>query len=401
MLDENLRVVVLQRVCFSYRVHLFKRLSEILGSEFILFFGEDIPDSKVKSAKNLNGINHKKLKTRFFKLGDRTLIWHRGLITELKKFKPDVIICEGESHFLGYIQAIIFRYLYNQRVALVYWSLISLPGWPSVEGNRWRAPIKRFFRKFFDAFLVYSTYAKENLLKMGYPSEKIFVATNVGNVEQYINISNSIRESAPEARTKMGLPEKFTVLYVGTLDNVKRPDLILDLARLCESENYNFVLAGTGPLFDGLKQRVQQENLTNVYLLGRVVKKLPLLFKSADVLVVPGRGGIVISEAMAMGLPVVVYQADGTEYDLVQNGITGIRLSNGTPREFCEALETLRSSPAMRTKMGLRAQNLVEKRFTTDNMVQKVLQAARYAWKSRAEKIQKQVFPFHSSREGN
>ena len=38
---------------------------------------------------------------------------------------------------------------------------------------------------------------------------------------------------------------------------------------------------------------------------------------SADVVVVPGRGGIVISEAMVHGVPVIVHQADGTEYELV------------------------------------------------------------------------------------
>ena len=97
--------------------------------------GEDVPNTKIKSGPDLRGINYRKLKTLFLPLNARTLQWHVGLVGELRKFNPDVILCEGESHFVGYLQAIGYKYLFNRRVALMHWCFISLPGWPSIGGK--------------------------------------------------------------------------------------------------------------------------------------------------------------------------------------------------------------------------------------------------------------------------
>lgn len=380
---EQLRISILQRVCISYRIPLFAQLSATAGIVLTLFIGDDIPKSKVRNAADLKDINYRKLKTRFIRLGSRVLPWHVGLICELRKFKPDVILCEGESHFIGYLQAILYRYLFNRRVALIHWCFISLPGWSTVGGSGYRALIKRFFRRFFDAFVVYSSFNKECLLKLGQPSEKIFVATNVGDVQHFLALSDSLAETTPEARLKLSVPERFTVLYIGTLDRNKRPDLILDLAKECDSKDFNFVLLGSGKLLEELRERVTRERLSNVYLPGRVVKELPLYYRAADVLLIPGRGGIVISEAMAFGVPVIVHQADGTEYDLVQNEKTGFHLLSGNVNDFFIALEFLLNNPNLCAKMGIMGRQIIESRFTTTNMVHQIVSAAHFAKNAR------------------
>ncbi len=383
--DHNkLRLAILQRVCAGYRVSLFAGLSTTTEIEMSLFIGEDLPGSKVKSGSDLTGVNFRKLKTRFIRLGRRVFPWHVDLIGELRKFKPDVILCEGESHFIGYLQAIIYRYLFDRHVALMHWCFISLPGWSCVGGCGYRALIKRFFRRFFDAFVVYSSFSKDCLLRLGQPSEKIFVATNVGDTQRFIQLADSLTESASEARSRLELPERFTVLYLGTLEDNKRPDVMLDLARECDVNSYNFVLLGSGPLLERLRERVVREGLTNVFLLGRVVRKLPLYCRAADVLLVPGRGGIVISEAMAFGLPVVVHETDGTEYDLVQNEVTGFHVSDGSVESFRKALEFLRSKPSECIRMGSMGRRFVESHFTTNNMVEQIIRAARFAKDARA-----------------
>jgi len=82
---------------------------------------------------------------------------------------------------------------------------------------------------------------------------------------------------------------------------------MLDLAKECDRVNFNFVLLGSGSLLDELRDRATCENLSNVFLPGRVVDELPLYYRAANVLLIPGRDGIVISEAMAFGLPVIVH----------------------------------------------------------------------------------------------
>lgn len=384
--EKDIRLTVLQRVCPSYRLSLFRQLSKAGEAEVVLFIGNDLPRSKVKSSSDLSDINYRKLKTHFIRFGRRLFPWHVGLIGELRKFNPDVILCEGESHFIGYLQAIFYRLFFNKRVALMHWCFISLPG----ERDRLRSIpffIKGIFRRFFDAFVVYSSFSKDRLLELGQPADKVFVATNVGDVQQFLKLSDSLLESTSEARLRLKLPERFTVLYLGTLDENKRPNIMLDLAKEFNGESLNFVLLGSGSLLEELRERAVRENLSNVFLPGRIVYELPFYYRAADVLLIPGRGGIVISEAMAFGLPVIVHQADGTEYDLIQNEVTGLHLSGGSVNDFRKALEYLLNNPVKCSKMGVASKQLVESRFTTTNMVQQIIRAAHFAKKARTDFI--------------
>ena len=191
------------------------------------------------------------------------------------------------------------------------------------------------------------------------------------------------KKTKAELRTALGLPEGFTVLYVGTLSENKRPEMLLDVAQHVREDAYSFVLVGAGELEERLRMRVRKEGLRNVHLPGNVTETLPFYYRAADVLMVPGRGGIVISEAMAFGLPVVLHEADGTEYDLVENGVTGVRVAGGSVEDFRDALETLWGDPGRGAAMGAASRRVVERRCNTDNMVRQIRRAAEYARRRR------------------
>lgn len=377
-----IKLVVLQRVCPGYRTALFKKLSEHPLMQTTLLIGEDVPNSKVKSTKNLEGINYRKMQSHFLKIGHRTFTWHVGLVNHLKAINPDVILCEGESHFIGYLQAIFYKLFHNPRTALIHWCFTSIPGEPVIKPGL-GSKAKALFRKYFDAFLLYSSYSKDRLLELGVKPEKAFVATNVGDVEKFKAISDSLPDDPAKARRKLGLPERFTVLYTGTLDPNKRPELMLDLAKKLDSERFSFVLLGSGVLLGPLRKRAEAERLTNVFLPGRVEDDLSLYYRAADTLLIPGRGGIVISEAMCFGLPVIVHQADGTEYDLIRDGQTGIRLENGNLEDFHGALSFLEQNRDLCSAMQRNSRQLVDDQFTTNNMVAQIFNAARFAMNER------------------
>ena len=376
--SRKLRLAVLQRVCPKYRVALFRQLSEDKEIEAKLFIGADIPQSKVRSATQLESIRHKKLNTVFIKFGRRILPWHTNLIGSLARFKPDVILCEGESHFLGYIQAILYRFFYNRKVALIHWCFISLPG-ESLEKSGVANKIKKHFRQYFDAFLLYSSFSKNSLIKLGVSADKMFVATNVSNVQKFLDLSDALKKSTSEARDLLHLPQRFSVLYVGTLDKNKKPEMILDLAKSLNKGKFNFLILGSGPLSEELKVRAQKEDICNLYIPGRVEDLLPIYYRASDVLVIPGRGGIIISEAMAFGLPVIVHEADGTEYDLVCNMETGIHLQNGGFHDFKKAIEYLSKHPDLCKKMSKKSRDIVENHFNTSNMVKEIIEASKFA----------------------
>jgi glycosyltransferase involved in cell wall biosynthesis len=319
-----------------------------------------------------------RLRTRFIKIGRRVFPIHVGLVAALRTFEPDVVLCEGESHFLGYLQAAWYRMWFHKRVGLMHWCFISLPGEP-LRKKGLAGIVKAYTRKLFDAFVLYSSYSKECLVKLGIPTEKIFVATNVGDVKKFLNISNAIPMSRAEARRNLSINDRFTVLYAGTLDRNKKPDLLLDLAAVCDHEKFNFVLLGGGEMLIELQKRAADEGLANVYLPGKVGDSLGLYYRASDVLLVPGRGGIVISEGMAFGLPIVTFQADGTEYDLIRDKESGFILTLGDSSDFRNAIEILQQDKELASQMGRSGRLMVEQEFTTDNMVRQIIKAAEYA----------------------
>jgi len=359
-----IRVAVLQRILPGYRLELFRRLSASAGIELRLFIGDDIPNTKWRSAGDLSGVDVVRLKTRFIRLRSRLMPWHRGLRTALGEFEPDVIVSEGESNFLSYVQALWYRRSHRS-VKLIHWGGGGIPGQVNAPGSL-GSRFKLYMQKKFDGMLVYSTFCKNWLVEAGHSADRISVAVNVGNTVQHLSAADGLKETQAEARERLGLGDKFTVFYVGAMDANKRPDVLLDLARLVDSSLFNFVLAGAGPEVEPLKRRAAAESLDNVYVIGRVSDELPLYYRATDVVVIPGRGGIVISEAMAWRLPVVVHEADGTELDLVSDKETGYVLESGTVESFKEVIEAMQVYPDASQLLGENGRRSLESAFTVE-----------------------------------
>lgn len=380
----EVRLAILQRVCSNYNVNVYRKLSAFNDYHVKLFIGYDLPRSKVKNTLDMCELNYAKLQTVFLKLGASAFPIHRGLIASLKQFKPDIILCEGESNILNYLQAIFYRWC-NRKVGLIHWSLGGLPG-ESFKSIDMRLKLKYILQKNFDCFVVYSSFAKERLIYMGHHSEKIFVATNVSDTERHLEAANQLMINAKEARKKLNLPDKFTALYVGTIDVNKRLEQLLLVAKNMDHNLYNFIVVGNGPMIDSLKSMACSLKLSNIYFLGHIKEDISLYYRASNVLVLPGRGGMVISEAMCYGLPVIVFQADGTEYDLVRNGQTGIRLSTGDSEEFKRAIEFFQKNPLQSERYGRKAQELIRDQFSTDHMVTQIRNAISFVYNNKNKK---------------
>jgi glycosyltransferase involved in cell wall biosynthesis len=368
---KSVRVALLQRVCTAYRRNLFQKMSEQPGVTIRLFIGEDLPDSKVCSTTNLSGVDFCRLNTRFFKLMGRWLPYHNGLRKALEDFDPDVILCEGESNFLNYLQAFWYRRS-HPGVRIVHWSLGGLPG-KDFGPRSFSSRFKCFFQKGFDAFIVYSSFGRDCLVRLGHDPSKIHIAVNVADTTEHMRKACALKDTPTEARRRLGLPDRFTVIYCGTLDANKRPDDLLDIAARNSVPECNYVLIGSGPLLEPLRERAQREGLSNVYLPGRVSEDLPFYYRAGSVMVLPGRGGMVISEAMAWALPVVVHEADGTEYDLVEDGQTGVRIKRSD--ELAGALRKLAIDPEYAQRMGIAGRLALEKSYTAEHMLASIMEA--------------------------
>ena len=109
-----------------------------------------------------------------------------------------------------------------------------------------------------------------------------------------------------ESRKKIGIDDRFTVLFVGRLIPIKGIKLLVEIAH--ELDQIQFLFIGAGPLESFLKNASKQN--PNIQFLGNVQNyDLPAYYNSADIFCIPSQYeeglGRVVMESVACGIPVV------------------------------------------------------------------------------------------------
>jgi glycosyltransferase involved in cell wall biosynthesis len=155
---------------------------------------------------------------------------------------------------------------------------------------------------------------------------------------------------------------KKIVLYAGRLSYEKNLGVLVDAFKALDEPETHLVLVGDGPAREGLERSLARRAVTFTgYLMGEA---LAVAYASADVFAFPSLTetfGQVVQEAMASGLPVVGFDAEGVR-DLVTTGVTGLLAQAHTIAAFAEALRSLLCSDQLRADLGAQAQDFAATR---------------------------------------
>lgn len=237
--------------------------------------------------------------------------------------------------------------------------------------HRWAKHLPfRWFLRQFDAHLCVGQRNREYLRHYGVPEERLFFTPHCVENERFARGAAEARTSGLTARLRAewGIPvEAFVFLFVGKFIPKKHPE---DFVAACQrafatptGADCHAVLVGDGPLRPALESAAAGMR-NRIHFVGfRNQSELPAVYAAADVLVLPSNGqetwGLVVNEAMACGLPVIVSEAAGCAPDLVVPEVTGFHYPVGEVEEASHCLVRLRnlmaSSPA-RISAGVAAQ---------------------------------------------
>lgn len=134
------------------------------------------------------------------------------------------------------------------------------------------------------------------------------------------------RASRLEKRQELGLSEQsFVLLSIGELNENKNHEIIIRALRDLNQPDFRYVICGTGPLEEELRQKVEDWGLQRQVRLLGYRTDIDEICQMADVFVFPSyREGLPVSvmEAMAAGLPIVASNIRGNT-DLVTDGYNG------------------------------------------------------------------------------
>jgi glycosyltransferase involved in cell wall biosynthesis len=171
-------------------------------------------------------------------------------------------------------------------------------------------------------------------------------------------------EARAEFRIRYGIdPDAMVVLFVGRLAPEKGVDTALaawaDLHR--RYPKGILVIVGDGEL----RRRVDDAASSDptIRAIGRLAAAdVWEAYAAADLLIgsSPAEGwGLVVNEAMAAGLPVVVTDGYGCVCDLVRHGKTGMIVQADNPTALSLALHTLLQDETLRIELATNAGRLI------------------------------------------
>ncbi|AWM13032.1 hypothetical protein DI487_03575 [Flavobacterium sediminis] len=180
--------------------------------------------------------------------------------------------------------------------------------------------------------------------------------------------------------------EPFEILFCGRLVNFKAPDLAVEIVNELVKKGHNIHLSivGEGPLQKKLKDLIHNYGLEqNISLLGAISQEqIVAHLRKTAVFLLPGiteeetkraeNQGLVIQEAQAMQVPVVVSDAGGMKYGLVDN-VTGFVVKEKDIHSFVKKLETLIQNEPLRMEMGKKGRAFVAEHFDSKVLYHKLL----------------------------
>jgi glycosyltransferase involved in cell wall biosynthesis len=140
-------------------------------------------------------------------------------------------------------------------------------------------------------------------------------------------------------------------------------DLIRAMQWLPEAE---LLLVGDGPERRALEQLARALRLDANVIFSGWQEDARASLAELDVLALPSRSEslpLVVVEAMLAALPVVATGV-GSVPEAVEDGVTGLLVPVGSPRELASAVQTLRDDPELRRRMGAEGRRVALSRFS-------------------------------------
>ena len=206
------------------------------------------------------------------------------------------------------------------------------------------------------------------------------VTTPVQVVPTGIDVEAFAGGDGAAARRQLKIPAKaFVVGHVGRLAPEKNLPFLANAvaAFLRDTPNAWFLLVGTGPSEDVVRQTFDRAGVGSRLVLAgsRSGQALFDAYRAMDVFAFTSKSetqGLVITEAMAAGLPVVAMRASGVR-EVVKNGVTGFMLPpEASAANFARQVGRIHADPALRRQLSKAAQKTAAD-FSRENCAKRAL----------------------------
>lgn len=144
--------------------------------------------------------------------------------------------------------------------------------------------LEKWIYKKADAVVFTMEGAYDYIVEQGWeneiPRSKVHYINNGVDLQQF----NYNRENYITEDSDLEDPNTFKIGYTGSIRKANNMGLLIDVAKETTDPRVKFLIWGAGEELEMLKQRVENENITNVVFKGRVEKKyIPYITSKTDI----------------------------------------------------------------------------------------------------------------------
>jgi len=277
----------------------------------------------------------------------------------LNAIRPRALLIPGYSDICCLAAAVWARMRGARTVMMFESTEIDLPRFRAKELVK-----KAVVKLFFDFGFVGGKRTSEYLEKLGMDPTRIVRTYDVVDNAFFARGADEVRDTSRPA--DWGLPSQY-FLYVGRLAPEKNLERLLRAFHqyVEGGGNWSLVLVGTGPQEQYLKCIAEGLGIDDsVHFAGfKNGRDLFPYYAFAGCFVLPSirePWGLVVNEAMASGLPVLVSSVCGCLPELVSPGVNGFSFTPGDEKDLANSLSRLASSSKeARVAMGLASRSIV------------------------------------------
>jgi 1,2-diacylglycerol 3-alpha-glucosyltransferase len=349
------RLVIISEIIAPYRIPVFNALAarEDVDSS-ILFLSETDPGLRQwRVYKDDIRFRYQVLPSWRCRIADYNVLLNRDVARTLDRLNPEVVVCGGYNYVASW-QAL--RWAKRRGIPFLLWSESNARDIRSQS-----APVELLKKRFIAScagFVVSGKSSREYLKQLGVHERPIFDAPNAVDVSFFSEAAGRARRNDAEIRRLRNLPERY-FLYVGRLVPQKGVFELLEAYAKLGSEirkATGLVFVGDGVARQGLEEKASQIGPGRVVFSGFVHRdELAEFYGLAEALILPtytDTWGLVVNEAMACGLPVLVSSAAGCVEDLLDHGKNGYVVPPRDVDHLMSAMEHLAENPDLRRQMS-------------------------------------------------
>lgn len=297
----------------------------------------------------------------------------RHLGTVIRKVRPDVIHGHNAA-------ATLCAYAAGLCVGRRIPCVTSVRGVEERAAYQWR---NRIWARLPGLLLGVCEKTRQRLLSFGVPDEKIRVTYNGVDVARF----NPSSFDGPAEKRELGLTGRVVVGQIGAMigpDTLEGPSKgqhhLITAAHLLRGDcpDLSVLLVGDGPWRHSLEEHAASLGMTDHVIFAGRRFDAPRLLSAMDIYAQPSIFGEffpnAILEAMSMHLPWIGSDLAGLS-ELTAHDRAGWVSPPGDVMALTENLRLLSTNPDLRFRRGKAGREEVERRFTIDHVVARVLDA--------------------------